>query len=409
MAFDVVGRNAILRDSHYCEGQYYDKENKPDVGLAIARMLAHVTYLSRDAMSAKFDHDKMQPRDIPTNFEKKFSVGSYLAHQGHKFVERFDANSYVTLTMAMDLFNLGTTQEEIIEAIGGHDIRWLVLSFTSDWLFPPEQRKLMVDSLVAANRAVSYCNVKSPSGHDAFLLEDSLPIYGGMIEGFLAHLDEHYNELAVPTKQATEDWHSPTSIFHDRRLDYELISELIGPEASILDLGCGSGGLLAQLKTRGHKQLTGVELDEHNLMNCVRRGIDVIQHDLEHQLSAFSENQFDVVILSQTLQSIAATERIMDDMLRIGRQCIVSFPNFAYRKLREMLWKEGRSPESDLLHHRWYNSPNRRFLSIADFEAFCEEKGIEIHRGLYLDTAADQQIEDEPNLNADMAIFVISR
>lgn len=409
MAFDVVGRNAIVRDPHYCEGQYYDNTVKPDVGLAIARMLAHVTYLSRDAMSAKFDHDKMQPRDIPTDFEKKFSVGSYLAHQGHKFVERFDANSYVTLTMAMDLFNLGTTQQELMDAIGRHDVRFLVLSFTSDWLFPPEQSKMMVDALIASNRSVSYCNVKSPSGHDAFLLPDSLPIYGGMVEGFLAHFGEDYNELAVPTTQATEDWHSPTSIFHDRRFDYELISELIGPEASILDLGCGSGGLLAQLKSRGHKKLTGVELDEKNVMNCVRRGIDVIQHDLENELRAFLENQFDVVILSQTLQSIAATERIVDDMLRIGRQCIVSFPNFAYRELRHMLATEGRSPESELLHHRWYNSPNRRFLSIADFENFCDEKGINIHRGLYLETKADRQIEDDPNLNADMAIYVISR
>ena len=107
MAFDVVGRNAILRDPAYQDGQYYGNGPGPTVGLSIARMLGHITYLSREAMIEKFDAHRLQPRQVQTQFETRFSVGSYLAYQGDKFVERFDANSYLALTMAIDLFDLG--------------------------------------------------------------------------------------------------------------------------------------------------------------------------------------------------------------------------------------------------------------------------------------------------------------
>ena len=120
LAFDVVGRNAIRRDPHYHGGQYYEEKHGPEVGLAIARMIGHITYLSREAMRQKFDADRLQPRDVATEFEKTFSVGSYLGYQGTKFVERFDANSYMVLSMAMDLFDLGgTPQPNWPPAFGG--------------------------------------------------------------------------------------------------------------------------------------------------------------------------------------------------------------------------------------------------------------------------------------------------
>jgi len=129
-------------------------------------------------------------KDIPTAFEKKFSVGSYLAYQGHKFVERFDANSYVTLSMAMDLFDLGDSPEQLRSVLARSQCQWLVLSFSSDWLFPPEQSQQIVRALVAANRPVTYCNVSASGGHDAFLLEEKLSTYGGLVAGFLAHVDD---------------------------------------------------------------------------------------------------------------------------------------------------------------------------------------------------------------------------
>ncbi len=188
LAFDVVGRNAILRDPAYQNGQYYDHGPGPTVGLAIARMLGHITYLSREAMTQKFDAQRLQPRDVQTHFETRFAVGSYLAYQGDRFGERFDANSYLTLTMAIDLFDLGDTREKLAEALRRSDCRWLLMSFTSDWLFPPFQSQEIVDSLIAGNKPVSYCNVVSDCGHDAFLLPNQLDVYGELIRAFLANL-----------------------------------------------------------------------------------------------------------------------------------------------------------------------------------------------------------------------------
>ncbi|HSP96502.1 MAG TPA: homoserine O-acetyltransferase [Candidatus Dormibacteraeota bacterium] len=407
IAFDVVGRNAILHDPGYQGGEYYDRGAGPATGLALARMLAHVTYLSREAMTAKFDPGRLQPREVATAFEQKFSVGSYLAYQGHKFVERFDANSYVTLSMAMDLFDLGDTPAALRAALGQSRCRWLVVSFTSDWLFPAEQSRQLVDALLAEDRGVSYCNVAASGGHDAFLLAEKLATTGGLIAGFLDQLAAPVGRGFRPAAAADT---APTSIFHGRRLDYERILELIAPGASVLDVGCGSGELLSRLRARGHGRLLGVEFDEDAILAAVRRGLDVVQCDLEQGLAPFRDRQFDVVVLSQTLQSVINTERIVDETVRVGSQVIVSFPNFAYHKLRRMLAEEGRSPKSEGPYSfEWYNSPNRRFPSIADFEAFCDAKGIRMDRQVYLDSEAGRWVTDDPNRNADVAIVVLSR
>ena len=127
-------------------------------------------------------------------------------------------------------------------------------------------------------------------------------------------------------------------------------------------------------------------------------------------LASFADGQFDYVLLSQTLQAVRDVERVVDDMLRVGRMCIVSFPNMAYKTLRRMLAEEGRAPRSaGQLRYRWYNSPNIRFLSIRDFEEFCHAKNVRIHHRITLDTELGTEVFDDPNRNADLAIFVISR
>ena len=411
LAFDVVARNAIIRDSYYYDGQYYDKPNKPDVGLALARMLGHITYLSIESMHAKFDPNRYEPREIQTEFEKKFSVGSYLAYQGHKFVERFDANSYLTLSLAMDLFNLGEHPDELREVFSRSQCRWLVMSFTSDWLFPAFQSMEIVRSLIDADKPVTYCNVNSSSGHDAFLLDNDLDRYGELVRGFLKNADPAYSPVTNGEKAYDDIIHDdPTSIFHAHRLDYDLLLELIEPNASVLDLGCGNGGLLTRLRDRGHKQLMGVELDEPHIIANVKRGFDVLQHDLNEGLPPFTDNQFDYVILSQTLQAVDKVEKIIDDILRVGRKGIVSFPNFAYHKLRKMLFEQGRAPKvHGVLHYDWYNTPNRRYPSILDFQEFCTALGITIEQQIYLDTESDELVTESPNLYADTAIYVLSR
>lgn len=407
LAFDVVGRNAIRRDPHYHGGQYYGEKHTPEVGLAIARMIGHITYLSQEAMTKKFDADRLRPRNVPTDFEKIFSVGSYLGLQGDRFVERFDANTYITLSMAMDLFDLGSTPEELAKTFRRAPCRWLIISFSSDWLFPPEQSREIVNALIASRIPVSYCNVQSACGHDAFLLPDDFPIYGEMIRAFLGNLD---GEQPVPVARDDGKSPGPTSIFHQHRLDYDRIVELTPASASILDLGCGSGTLLARLKEQNHRHLVGVELDERKILTCVSRGLDVVQADLNKGLGAFADQEFDCVVLSQTLQTVYDVEGVLTEMLRVGRTCIVSIPNFGYHRLRQMLTEEGRAPKSGgVLHYEWYNTPNIRFFTLADFEDFCRQKQIRVHRRIALDTEAGAEVFDNPNLNADLAIFVISR
>lgn len=423
IAFDVVGRNAILHDPHFHQGQYYDKPHGPDIGLALARMIGHITYLSPESMQEKFEADRLHPRDVAIEFEKNFSVGSYLGYQGAKFVERFDANSYVTLSLAMDFFDLGGTPKELAATLSSTRARWLVVSFTSDWLFPPEQSREIVNALIANKVPVSYCNVQSACGHDAFLLPNEVHLYGEMVRAFV-------NNLAAPangssgdhTKETTtgaetehpvqggfvDEPHGPTSIFH--RLDYDRMVELIPAGANVLDLGCGSGGLLARLRLGNHRRLVGVELDEKKVLTCISRGLDVVQADLNKGLGAFATQEFDCVILSQTLQAVFDVEGVLMEMLRVGRHCIVSIPNFGYRPLRRMLVDDGRAPKSGgVLRYEWYNTPNIRFFTIADFEDFCQAKQLHVRRRIALDTEKHVEIFEEPNVNADMAIFVISQ
>ncbi|OGV69375.1 MAG: hypothetical protein A3K19_23280 [Lentisphaerae bacterium RIFOXYB12_FULL_65_16] len=413
LAFDIVGRNAILHDPNFLAGQYYGAEaGGASAGLAIARMIGHITYLSREAMHDKFEDDRYQPRDVHTSFEKAFSVGSYLGYQGQRFIERFDANSYIALTKAMDLFDLGRTREELAMTFPRANCRWLVLSFTSDWLFPPEQSQEIVSALLASGRNVTYCNVPSRCGHDAFLLEDDLALYGELIRAFLDTLKGSADGPPEGSRRSEVAESPPNAfnVFESHRLDYDRILALIPPGSSVLDLGCGQGELLCRLRQRGHSKLVGIELDEDALLSCLRNAQDVIHADLNRRLPQFDTGQFDVVVLSQTLQTVLDVEGVLSEMLRIGRLGIVSFPNFAYRKLRQMLTEEGRAPEAlGVLHHKWYNTPNLRFFSIADFETLCREKGIAILQMLALDTEAGVDVADNPNLNADLAIFVLGR
>jgi homoserine O-acetyltransferase/O-succinyltransferase len=394
LAFDIVGRNAIM--------------NSADTGLAIARMIGHITYLSREAMRLKFDADRDSPRDVPTDFEKLFSVGSYLGYQGDRFVERFDANSYISLTLAMDFFDLGDTREALAASLGQSDCRWLILSYTSDWLFPADESRRLVDALTAAGRPVSYCNVESPYGHDSFLLAHNIEVHGELVRGFLeaGSVLAGTREAAAAPRVARD----PLSIFHPDRLDHEQIVHLIPATSSVLDLGCGEGELLSRLKQLGFQRLTGVELDEKALVSCVRAGLDVLQADLNRRLDPFPDDSYDTVVLSRTLQAVRDVEGLLREILRIGRRGIVSFPNFAYKTLRRMLAEEGRAPVSKgILRYQWYDTPNRRFFTISDFEDLCREKEIRIVQRFALDTEAGVEVREDPNLNADLAIFVIGR
>ena len=231
-----------------------------------------------------------------------------------------------------------------------------------------------------------------------------------MIRAFLNNVHN-----APPAESGAEDGraHGPASIFGVQRiprLDIDQIADLIPSDAAVLDLGCGRGTLLARLRSCGRRKLMGIEIGQEEVLACLRQGFDVIQADLNLGLSAFSDSQFDYVVLSHTLQAVRDVENLIDEMLRVGRRSIVSFPNFAYHKLRAMLYEEGKSPvSSGILRYEWYNTPNIRFLSISDFEEFCRRRGIQVCRRIALNTEEGRVVEEDANRMADMAVFVISR
>ena len=172
IAFNAVGRRAIRSDPDFENGRYYGG-NGPRYGLAVARMLAHITYLSEDSIEMKFGRRLQHSEELAFDLmrETEFQVESYLHYQGKRFVERFDANSYLFLTKAMDYFHLGNAYGSIVEAISNTRARFLLVSYTSDWLFPTSQSQELYRASLQAGRHVSFIELESPYGHDAFLIQ----------------------------------------------------------------------------------------------------------------------------------------------------------------------------------------------------------------------------------------------
>lgn len=170
IAFNEVGRKAIISDPNWNNGDYYEGE-PPARGLALARMIGHITYLSEESMHQKFGRKLQDKTEINFSFDVDFQVESYLRHQGQTFVDRFDANSYLYITKAMDYFDLSEKYESLANAFKQSKARFLFITFSTDWLFPPEELKNTARTLMSLEKEVTYCNIEAPQGHDAFLLE----------------------------------------------------------------------------------------------------------------------------------------------------------------------------------------------------------------------------------------------
>jgi len=191
------------------------------------------------------------------------------------------------------------------------------------------------------------------------------------------------------------------------RFDFAVIANWIPRGERVLDLGCGDGKLLRYLReTRGIDGY-GVEIDPESVLGCIRNDVDVIQIDIEGGLSGFEDQSFDHVIISQALQAMRATERILSEMLRVADEAVVSFPNFAYRANRAAI-VDGHMPVSEDLPYEWYETPNVRFFTIVDFEALCTNLGIEIRERLAFDDAG-QVVTDDPNMNGSLAFYRLGR
>lgn len=187
-----------------------------------------------------------------------------------------------------------------------------------------------------------------------------------------------------------------------QRADFAAIAGWVSMGSSALDLGCGDGSLLRYLRESRRVSGYGVEIDDARVLACVKNGVSVIQGDLERGLSEFEDRAFDYVILSQTLQAVRNGERVIREMLRVGREGIVTFPNFGYWKNRLQV-AGGRMPVSDNLPFQWFDTPNIHLCTIDDFERFCAERGVRILERKVL--TGDRAVTRWPNLLGALAVY----
>jgi len=195
------------------------------------------------------------------------------------------------------------------------------------------------------------------------------------------------------------------------RPDLEIIEKLIEPGSRVLDLGCGDGTLLDFLGTNKNVTGTGLEIDETKIERCIDRGVNVIEQNLDEGLGNFQANSFDTVLLAQTLQALSKPEQLIDDMLRIGRYGIVTFPNFGNWKSRLYLASRGRMPVSRFMPHEWYNTPNIHFCTVRDFDTLCREKNIRVLKRTVVDSEHQGSIAGRlwPNLLGEIAIYLLTK
>ncbi|MCE2930679.1 MAG: homoserine O-acetyltransferase [Vampirovibrionales bacterium] len=379
IAFNAVGRHAIMHDPQWKQGLYQTHGTEPRKGLATARMLAHITYVSEDSLDQKFGRSLIERQSIlPAHaskagkpFQPEFQVESYLDYQGQQFVNRFDANSYLYLSKALDAF-------DVVESWGKGDLKTamarikadcLFVAYDTDGLFPPKETHRLVDALVALNQSPSAITLSTPWGHDAFLIDTRE--LNAFLPSFL---------YGVFTNEASKT-SSPPAVLRD---DLAPLLSLVEVHDSVLDLGCGTGDLLEILNAQGtHPILLGVEQKEASVKEALSKGLPVLQGDMLHTLSQLPDGSFDVAVLHLALQSLQDPYRVLKEMKRVARRCVIGFPNFGFLPIRLQLLLRGRMPNSSALPYMWYNTPNIHLFTLKDFTTLSEELGFKQARRVY--------------------------
>lgn len=195
------------------------------------------------------------------------------------------------------------------------------------------------------------------------------------------------------------------------RVDLEILQKWIAPDSRVLDLGCGDGALLERLRESLNVEGYGLEIDPERITACIARGVNVIETDINKGLAHFPDNSFDTVVMTNSLQALKRPDLTIDEMLRIGKECVVTFPNFGALRTRLYLAARGRMPVTKQLSYQWYDTPNIHFCTVRDFEALCREKTIRIlDRATVASTAIERQLSGIwPNLFAETAIYHLSK
>lgn len=195
------------------------------------------------------------------------------------------------------------------------------------------------------------------------------------------------------------------------RIDLDIIQQWIAPQSHMLDLACGDGLLLKHLKEQKNVEGYGLEIDQEKITAAIANGVNVVEANLDTGLSQFADNSFDTVVMTQALQAMRYPHLVLDEMLRIGKQCIVTFPNFGHWQARAFLLTNGRMPVTKELSYQWYDTPNIHFCTVKDFEMLCSEKNILINqREFVAERFLDRQIKGIcPNLFSNTAIYLLSK
>ena len=373
VAFSVMSRNSITDDPAWNGGDYYaegESEGKcgegPRAGLASARQLAHITYLSRELLQQKFERRRQanfveapesERRERDRLFKTYFQIESYLDYQAGKFLKRFDANSYLHITRSMDLSDPCDRYGSLDDAFARVKAKTLVVSYANDILFPVWQSKEIVQSLMKSHKSVSYCHLESGTGHDSFLTD--IAHLSKVVGGFLSR-----REVKVTDAQKRE---------------YRSVVRMVKEGAHVVDIGCGDGSLLDVLREVRKVRGDGVELDIERYEEAIADGHDMLFDDVdENGIECAPDAHYDTAIVSDTLQEVKNPRGLLHEALRIADEAVVTFPNFAAYRIRLTLAFTGRLPVSKQLPFQWYDTPNIHCITLKDFKALCDAERIEI-------------------------------
>ena len=365
LAFDIVGRYAITLDPGWKGGDYYDDGPGPLMGLAQARQVAHITYLSLDLLNRRFGRKPQEDwlkrgkewlDEHAAHFGTTFAIESYLEYQARKFLARFDANSYLQITHAMDRYDAAAKYGSLDEVCRRITSRLLLVSISGDWLFSEDQSRTIASGMLRQGKSASYAHLDIKVGHDGFLTHTKE--LGKLMGGF-------FGDTARQIPDAKKTALAP-------------VMALVPEGSRVLDVGCGSGSLLHLLRDEKQVRGTGIEIDGDKIAVGVGDGLDVLFDDADAGLDIIPDGAYDVAVLSETLQTVKYPRDLLTRLLDKAKEAVVSFPNFASYRIRLLLLFTGHLPVNPQLPFEWYDTPNIHVVTLKDFRALCAKSGLEV-------------------------------